>query len=112
MPSELTATLEFEVGELVYPRSALHCDGQRPRRFVIVERYVQQCHGGVQKLYRLHGVDGNLVSEVALTREEPEYRPLSEGYIEAQLAAEARAEEARDERWNRRKGAMHAPDQD
>lgn len=79
MASEITVKFEFEIGELVYIKGAQHCEGARPRRFVITERLAQQCHADMQRLYRLEGYDnrGYGVPEVALTREEPLYQNKS-----------------------------------
>jgi len=83
MASQLTAMLEFEVGEFVYRRTASHSDSVRPRRFLITERYLQQCHGGIQKMYRLDPDEGQLLPEIALTRDEPPFRGPSKECIEA-----------------------------
>ncbi len=71
-------TFEFDIGELVFFRGAQHTCGCRPKQFCITERLAQECHGGVQKLYRLSGTDPHqLHPEIALTRGEPAYRPVS-----------------------------------
>ena len=77
MASEVRATFEFEIGELVYIRSANHAKGVRPRRFIILERIVQQCCGGIQLFYLLDDPNIPQRSEILLTREEPAYRPDS-----------------------------------
>ncbi len=78
MASEVRATFEFEIGELVYIRSANHAAGVRPRQFVILEQILQQCCGGIQLFYLLDDPNMPQRSEFLLTREEPAYRPVSE----------------------------------
>lgn len=75
--STLTADFLFEIGDTVFFSSAQHAAGHRPKQFVIYERLAQECHGGIQRLYRLGGVDMN-VPEVLLVRDEPAYRPMSQ----------------------------------
>ncbi len=77
MASEVRATFEFEIGELVFVKSATHIKGSRPKQFLILERVIQQCHGGIQLMYLLDVPDLPLRPEIALTREEPAYRPVS-----------------------------------
>ena len=77
MASSITVTFEFEIGELVFIKSATHIIGSRPKRFLILERVVQQCHGGIQLMYLLDVPNLPLRPEIALTREEPAYRPVS-----------------------------------
>ena len=76
MASELRATFELEIGELVFFKGAQHTCRSRPIQFCITEQLAQVCHGGVQKLYRLSGKD-DWHPEIALTRDEPAYRPVS-----------------------------------
>ncbi len=73
--SKIEVEFEFKIGQLVFFRDAQHTRSDRPMMFVIYERLAQQCHGGIQKLYKLSRYDG-LFPEVVLTTEEPEYRPL------------------------------------
>jgi hypothetical protein len=84
--SEITVSFEFEIGELVFFRDAAHCHGIRPKRFIIEERFAQQCHGGIQRLYRLHGYprdSGYLgVPEIVLSREEPAFIPVSQAELD------------------------------
>ena len=78
MASMITVTFEFEIGELVFFKGTQHTLGCRPKQFCVTERIAQECHGGVQKLYRLSGTDPHLLHpEIVLTREEPAYRPVS-----------------------------------
>ena len=70
--SELKAEMKFEVGDFVYFRNASHHIEALPKRFVVTERLVQECHGGVQRLYKLHGHEG-LVPEICLCSDMPPY---------------------------------------
>ena len=87
MASTIEVTFEFEIGELVFFRGAQHTMGSRPRQFCIVTRYAQECPNGVQKLYQLDSDGNNFHLEVALTRDEPEYRPVSAGQLKEELGA-------------------------
>ena len=71
--SSLTVEFAFEVGDFVYFRSSRNDRDHAPNRFVVMERYGQQCHGGVQRLYKLDGDFTKLVPEICLSREEPAY---------------------------------------
>ena len=78
MASEVRAMFEFEIGELVFFKGTQHNRSCRPNQFCVTERLAQECHGGIQKMYRLSGTDPHLLHpEIALTREEPAYRPVS-----------------------------------
>lgn len=73
---ELRGETKFAVGDLVYFRTASHHNGTRPRRYVVTERYLQECAGGVQVLYRLGGLPertDHLIRETELTAEMPPY---------------------------------------
>ena len=75
--SSLRAEFRFEIGDTVYFRAAMHNANNRPNQFIIYERLAQQCHGGIQQLYRMQpGMD--FVAETLLTADEPEYRPATE----------------------------------
>jgi hypothetical protein len=100
--SKVSVEFQFEIGELVYFKAAAHNSSHRPRRFVIYERHVQECSGGVQKLYRLDGCD-RLAVEIVLTTKEPPYRPISEEEI-AQRIELVRAETVA-QRWAYRDAA-------
>lgn len=78
--SRMVVDFEFEIGQIVFFKSANHANGFRPATFAIYERVAQQCHGGIQCLYRLSGIEG-LTPEPMLTRKEPEYRPMSEAEL-------------------------------
>ena len=72
--SSITVEFRYEIGELVYIRGATNTGSITPNRFVIIERMAQQCHADFQRLYRLVGFR-DLVPEIAITRDEPEYQP-------------------------------------
>lgn len=78
--SKIEVQFEFELGDLVYFRGSANDGGQRPTAFVIVEQIAQKCSGGVQQLYKLSG-ETSYHSELALTKDEPPYRPMPEGAI-------------------------------
>jgi hypothetical protein len=73
--STLTAEFEFEIGEQVYFKTALHNAEATPKRFIVLEQIAQRCPGGTQMFYHvmsdkvLHSVP-----ETVLTREQPEYQ--------------------------------------
>ncbi len=67
---------EFEIGDIVYFKTADHFAGQRPKQFIVVERIAQQCSGGIQLLYKIGAVT-SVISEIELSREEPPYRQMS-----------------------------------
>lgn len=88
----LNVEFSYEIGERVFIRTASHRDGLVPRQFLITERVARQCSGGVQLFYTLFDVDDE-VPEIALTRNMPEYLPLSEGAIQdIRRSSEARRE--------------------
>ena len=74
--SKLEVEFKFEIGDIVFFRSAQHDKGNRPRPFCIVERLAQQCHADTQRLYVL-ACNSGFVPEVALSLEEPSYRPVT-----------------------------------
>lgn len=85
MTMSVVATMKFEdafqgfkfsIGDAVFIKSALHTAGNRPKQFVVYEQLAQRCDGGIQFLYKLVGWQGDL-PEIALTAEEPPYRPES-----------------------------------
>jgi len=83
--SEITVNFEFELGDMVYFKSAQHSLGKRPLRFVVYERLAQQCHGGIQRLYKL-GTITELVPEILLRNREPEYSKRCDAEIEERFA--------------------------
>ena len=83
--SVLSGEFKYEIGDMVYFRTASHRDGHRPKRFLIIERFLQQCHGGVQMLYKLDGSSegiGSLIPEIALTPDEPPFERVSDAELE------------------------------
>ncbi len=81
----------FEIGELVYFRGAPHNLRNIPQQFVVSERIAHECHGGIQRFYRLVGVP-DLVPELGLSRITPPYQRRDPS---------ARAEEVVDEKAQR-----------
>lgn len=71
--SELKADMAFDVGDIVYHKSALFTQTITPMPQVVIERHVVECHGGVQKFYKLNEAGAALVPEIALTKEKPAY---------------------------------------
>ena len=68
--SVLSADMAYEIGDLVYLRTARHDDTHTPARYMVLGRIVQECHGGVQRQYELSGLNG-WVPEILITREPP-----------------------------------------
>jgi len=80
MMSKIESEFKFELGDMVYIRGSQHIAGCRPTHFVVCERIAQECHGGVQQFYKMLGWTG-AVSEIALTVEEPAFRPQSDAEL-------------------------------
>ena len=76
----ITVTFQFAPGDLVYFRAAHHGHGSRPNRFCIETRIAEECHGGIQIMYKLVGSD-KCVPELALSATEPAYNPKSDEAI-------------------------------
>lgn len=83
MGKKIEVEFEFEIGDLVFFRSSDHAVGIRPKTFCVYERLAQECHGGIQRLYKLGNVPES-IPEVLLCKDEPEYRPMSDSEIEDQ----------------------------
>lgn len=81
--SVLQAEMEFEIGDIVYHKTALHSD-ERATPFIVIERFVQECHGGIQRQYRISSdrrVDSRLMVATELTKEKPVYEdPLFKAF--------------------------------
>ena len=90
--SSITVDFKFEIEEVVYIKTALHAMDNRPNRYIVQERIAQQCHGGVQRMYKLVGMSEHL-PELALTIKEPEYRPVGDNIIEEFIKLEERKKE-------------------
>ena len=72
--SMLSAELAFEIGDIVYFKTALHDEHSRPIAFMVLERFVQECPGGIQKSYVLTE-QSRPIMEIALTKDKPAYEP-------------------------------------
>lgn len=73
--TEITVDFEFELHEIVYLKHAEYSRNMKPVRHIIIERSAVECHGGVQKMYRL--LDGQrLIPEPILTKS----LPIPEGW--------------------------------
>lgn len=83
--SSITVDFEFEIGDIVYFKDHDHDATRIPYKYVVFERIAQECHGGVQRLYRLcgHGVDMvTMWPAVVLTKDKPAFEPRDHGYFE------------------------------
>lgn len=99
--SSITAEFEFEIGDLVFTRDAEHSNDARPKTFCIYERLAQECHGGIQRLYKVVGFK-EAVPEVLLTKEEPPFCPVSNAWLKDRvrvMVAERAAPYPKD-RWS------------
>lgn len=103
--SKIEVEFAFELGQIVYVRSSLHTHNVSPTRYVIAERIAQECHGGVQRLYKIYGRD-DFVPEIVLTSEEPAFRPVSDEEIADML----RRQDAEWQEMKRRTKAMTRDD--
>lgn len=68
--STLSAEMAFEIGDFVYLKHHESTPELRPRRYMVYERHIQECHGGVQRFYRVAGLEGP-VAEICLSKEIP-----------------------------------------
>jgi len=84
--SELKAEMKFEIGEIVYMRSAVDGAMAIPEVFghVVAERFAHECHGGVQRSYFLTTPSGDTLRFI------PETSLVSRSEAE-QLLADSRA---------------------
>ena len=94
----ISTTFKFDVGDIVYFSTAMHCDGTHPIGYVVTDLISQTCHGGTQRVYKLEGADA-YVAEVALTAEKPPYRQITDGQIEDRIRIAAAAREQRNTWW-------------
>ena len=78
----LDALFEFEIGQLVYAKTAAGGVAGRdhPVMYQITERRLVQCPGGIQKSYV---VGGHLHQEIELTRDIPIGRKLTDEEAES-----------------------------
>lgn len=74
---EIAVYFEFEIGEMLFFKNSVHLIGIRPKQYIVHERVAQECHAGIQQMYRLIGVE-TLVPEIALSRDEPPFRPTTQ----------------------------------
>jgi len=78
--SSITVDFEFEIGDTVYFKAARHNLSDSPKGFTVCERGAVECHGGVQRFYRLTGFDNkdplSGIPCVALTKDKPAYSTL------------------------------------
>jgi hypothetical protein len=70
--SQVTVDFEFEIGDLLYFRDAENSLDKHPRAFLVYERIAQECHGGIQRFYKLTGLP-DATPEIALTKDAPKY---------------------------------------
>jgi hypothetical protein len=98
--SELKVEFKYEIGDLVYFRSALHNDSNCPKAFIITERIVQQCYGGTQLLYRISGIEGTH-PEIVFQYGEPEYQPRSPEYTNEQIAIKTVMRDFERRQWDK-----------
>ena len=109
--SSITVEFEFEIGDLVFFKGAQHTAGHRPKQFVVYERIAQQCHGGVQKRYRVGGIT-ELVVEPLLVRDEPPYRATTQESIDDHIAAVHAEQAASEAAWAERLAARRKKETD
>jgi len=98
---------KFEIGQVVYFKLAAHDAVSRPNAFMVIERIMQECPGGVQKNYKLSG-RAEMINEIALTADLPEFTPESEEYIRSLAAEEGRKESIRLDEFGKSKLAERA----
>lgn len=70
--SELKANFKFEIGDIVYLKTAANNRFATPQKLMICERILNQCEGGKQKFYKFPG-DNSLIPELVLSKEKPKY---------------------------------------
>ncbi len=102
MAATLSAIFAFEIGDFVYFKTAEHNERQAPQKHMVMERHIQECHGGVQTLYSIGGISG-LVPSIALTAKKPPYEKseaelMRESYMRmqretAELLSQAKGED-------------------
>lgn len=88
MSKKIEVEFAFEIGDLVYIRGADYTVSVRPNQFVILERSAQECHAGIQRCYKLLEMS-SWVPEIALTYDEPAYRPASDAWLADRLRVQA-----------------------
>jgi len=70
---------KFEIGDVVYFKTAKNdCDG-RPIKLMVLERIAQECPGGIQLQYKVMGSSISAAFlEILLTKDCPPYEPNEE----------------------------------
>lgn len=96
--SGINVEFKFEIGGMVYFRGSIHDFDHRPNQFVIAERSAHECHGGLQRLYKLVNYR-DPVPEIALSREEPSYQPASDAAYKERRKKNAVDSEIDGARW-------------
>jgi hypothetical protein len=92
----------FEIGDLVYVRGSTHTQTTRPKAFVVYERIAQECHGGVQRLYKVFGLEG-LVPEPVLTLDIPPFQRRSALAVAEEIEFDQKMHEASMDRIRKRR---------
>ena len=111
---QFTTNFQFEIGELVYMKTARHDAENTPRKFMIIERLAQQCPNGVQLHYKLQPpMESPKVLELCISREMPAYEPVDKAKYEEALQAEYDmtrvSREAMEKMWNKYTPSEDAP---
>ena len=69
---------QFKVGDIVYTKCANNNAHAVPNKFIITERHLNQCSGGIQFSYTIGGVLKSFkVQEIELCKEPPPYEKMS-----------------------------------
>ena len=110
MPKEMKVQFEFEIGEIVYFKTARNNQHCKPAKFQVVGRLVEECPGGIQLHYMVaDGAPAVRTLEQTLTRVPPPYEPMTNAQIADQLnqrEAVARHDwDLQDERYGPLKGS-------
>ena len=87
--SKLEAEMEFEIGDMVYMKDSVHEPGRLPQPFIVYERHLAECHGGVQRFYAINPGQPH-VPGILLTKEMP---PLCTDRYKATKVAMQRVED-------------------
>ena len=74
MGSELKAEFEFEIGDIVYLKTADHNDHIRPAKLMVTDRIIMECHGGIQTFYKVDKTQ-DMIPSIVLTGEMPPADP-------------------------------------
>lgn len=85
--SSITVKFEFEIGDFVYYRNAMNDRTHSPFRHIVHERIAQECHGGIQRLYRLDGQEEE-IPEVVLRSTPPLFEETASEVLEDAAAVQ------------------------